>query len=286
MSKPFERVDEITRTFALDHAYCDALFESECAPYVAELLLSHLWANTAMPLCHQGLSAVVPERFGSRQERAALWNLILLDGINRDLRLVPYLVLRGLASEGSAALRRAFEHAGVLSHIWTYPGKVDALNDADSKEYAQAFRCEVNERKRKALTASNTSKRFSTMKLGSVATLIYAALSKFDVHGGTGHRFFSHTTEVTPFTCSFAMRPAPTSERMVQQTRFLTDGHKIVCGEVIALCADHAKRSDDLSAASDAYRILASVTGEPSPELKSQVAELLGRFGSGASEAQ
>jgi hypothetical protein len=240
----------------------------------------------AMPICHQGLSAVVPERFGIRQERAAVWNSILLDGINRDLRLVPYLVLRGLASEASAPLRRAFEHAGVLSHIWTDPGKVDALNDTDSEEYKRAFRCEVDKRKAKALKASKTSKRSSTMKLGSVATLINDALSKFDVHGGTGHRFFSYTTEVTPFTCSFSVRPVPTSERMVQQIRLLTDGHKAVCGEMIALCADHAKRSDELSAAAEAHRILASVTGEPSPELKSQVAELLGRFGIGASDVQ
>ena len=59
-----------------------------------------------------------------------------------------------------------------------------------------------------------------------------------------------------------------------------------VCGEVIALCADHAKWSDELSAAAEAFRILASVTGEPSPELESQVAELLGRFGIGASNVQ
>jgi hypothetical protein len=99
----------------MDQAYCDALFASQYAPHVAELILSHLWANTAMPLCYQVLSVVVPEHFRTRRERAALWNLILLDGINRDLRLVPYLVLRGLASEASTALRRAFEHTGVLS---------------------------------------------------------------------------------------------------------------------------------------------------------------------------
>jgi hypothetical protein len=101
----------------MDQAYCDALFASQYAPHVAELILSHLWVNTAMPLCYQVLSAVVPEHFRTRRERAALWNLILLDGINRDLRLVPYLVLRGLASEASTALRRAFEHTGVLSSI-------------------------------------------------------------------------------------------------------------------------------------------------------------------------
>jgi hypothetical protein len=106
---------------------------------------------------------------GTRQERAALWNLIFLDGINCDLRLVPYLVLRGLASEASTALRRAFEHTGVLSHIWTDPSKVDALDDQDSQEYQRAFRREVDERKAKTLKTAGTSKRFATMKLGRVA---------------------------------------------------------------------------------------------------------------------
>jgi hypothetical protein len=39
-------------------------------------------------------------------------------------------------------------------------------------------------------------------------------------------------------------------------------------------------------AAAEAYMLLASVTGEPSPELQERVAELLGRLGTGESEVQ
>jgi hypothetical protein len=172
------------------------------------------------------------------------------------------------------------------SHIWTDPSKLDALDDPDSQEYQRAFRREVDERKAKTLKTAGTSKRFATMKLGRVATALYEALSKFDVHGGTSARFFAYSTETTPFTCSFSMRPVPASGRVVQHVKLLTDGYKTVCGEAIALGTDHAERSDELMAAAEAYMLLASVTGEPSPELQERVAELLGRLGTGESEVQ
>jgi hypothetical protein len=197
MSRVSEEIDRLTQTFSTDQAYCDALFNSQSASIVAELLLSHLWANTALPHCYNALSTAVATRFGARSEMAEFWNLILLDGINRDLRLVPYHVLRGIVSEASTALRRAFEHIGVLTHIWADPQKVDALDDTESKRYSQTFRWESDSRKVKALKALKTSKRFAAMKLGSVATLLYETLSKVDVHGGTSRRFFSYFTELS-----------------------------------------------------------------------------------------
>jgi hypothetical protein len=109
------------------------------------------------------------------------------------------------------------------------------LDDPDSQEYQRAFTREVDERKAKTLKTAGTSKRFATMKLGRVATALYEALSKFDVHGGTSARFFAYSTETTPFTCSFSMRPVPASGRVVQHVKLLTDGYKTVCGEAIAL---------------------------------------------------
>ena len=147
MLRVSEEIDKLTQTFSTDQAYCDALFNWQNASTVAELLLLHMWANTALPLCYESLSASVPKRFRARSEKATLWNSILLDGVDRDLRLVPYLVLRGVASEASTALRRAFEHTGVLTHVWADPEKVDALEDTDSKDYDQAFRREIDARK-------------------------------------------------------------------------------------------------------------------------------------------
>jgi hypothetical protein len=95
MPRVSDAVDSLTQTFSMDRAYCDALLNSGNADIVAELLISYQWANSALPLCYRALAAAVAKRFGPRAENASLWNPILLDGINRDLRLVPYLVLRG-----------------------------------------------------------------------------------------------------------------------------------------------------------------------------------------------
>jgi hypothetical protein len=75
------------------------------------------------------------------------------------------------------------------------------------------------------------------------------------------------------------MRPVPTADRIAQHVSLLTDGHKTVCAEIMNLCADHAERTQELSAAAEAVKVLASVAGEPIPELESRVVELLERFG-------
>jgi hypothetical protein len=279
MTKVSDALDRLTQTFSMDRAYCDALMNSASASAVAELLISHQWANSALPLCYKGLAAAVGQHFGARSENATFWNFILLDGVNRDLRLVPYLVLRGVASEASAALRRALEHVGVLTHIWMDPEKVDALRDTDSKEYSQAFRREVDERKAKALRDSKTAKRFAAMKLGSVATLLYDTLSVTDVHGGTSARFVLYADDPSDLVCSFTMRPDPSAERTIQQIRFLTDGHRATCLEMMSLCGDYAAPSEELAAAAETFKMFASVAGDQTPELRQHVAQLLNRLG-------
>jgi hypothetical protein len=47
------------------------------------------------------------------------------------------------------------------------------------------------------------------------------------------------------------------------------------------LCADYAERSEELVAAAAAFTMLLQLAGEPSPELRKHVAELLNRLGVG-----
>ena len=281
MPRVSDALDSLTQTFSMDRAHCDALLNSGNADIVAELLISHQWANSALPLCCNGLAAAVAKRFGPRAERAGFWNLIFLDGVSRDLRLVPYLVLRGVASEASAALRRALEHTGVLTHIWADPHKVDALQDTDSKDYEQAFRWEKDKRKQEALSQSKTCKRFAAMKLGALATQFYETLSATGIHGGTAARFFSYAAEPSSFTCSFTMRSAPAAEGIRGKISFLVNGHRTTCAEVMNLCAAYAERSEELAAAAVAFKMLSEPAGEPSPELREHIAELLNRLGVG-----
>lgn len=281
MPRASDAVDSLTHTFSMDRAYCDALLNSGNADMVAELLISHQWANSALPACYSGLAATVEKRFGLRAEKARFWNLILFDGVNRDLRLMPYLVLRGIDSEASAALRRALEHVGVLTHIWAYPGKLDALQDTDSKDYEQAFRREGDHGKARELKQLQICKRFEAMKLGQVATLLYHKLSAIDIHGGTSARFFSYAAEPSDFACSFAMRSAPSAEGFRRRISLLVDGHRTTSLELMNLCADHAERSEELAAAARASQMLCSPAGEHSPELQLRIAELLNQLRAG-----
>jgi hypothetical protein len=275
-----DEIDRLTRTFSTDRAYCDALFNSGHASLVAEILLSHLWANNALPICYRALADAVPKRFGAEQkDRAGLWNLILLDGAGRDLRIMPYLVLRGLGPEASAALRRAFEHAGVLTQIWTFPDKVDALEDTDSRQYDFAFRREANQARAAALKSAKNSKRFAAMKSGEVATSLYDMLSTFDVHGGTSRRFFAYSTKPSKFSCNLCSRLDPDADETGRHLALLANGHRAVCGELMCLCADHGTQSDDLILAAEAFKMFACVAGEPTTDLAGQIRDLLKRLG-------
>jgi hypothetical protein len=45
------------------------------------------------------------------------------------------------------------------------------------------------------------------------------------------------------------------------------------------LCAAYAERSEELAAAAVAFKMLSEPAGEPSPELRKHIAELLNRLG-------
>ena len=263
-----EELDRLTQTFTIDRMYCDALFRCKSAPLVAELLVSHLWSNSALPLCYKALVAEVPRRFTSQHsEQASLWNLVLFDSASRDLRLIPYFVLRGLGPEASGALRRAFEHAAVLAHIWASPEKVEVLSSTDRENYKRAF------------IWDRTPNRFAALKMPEVARSLYSSLSKLDVHGGTGNRFFSYAADASSFRCKFTYRVEPGSERLRQQVSLLANGHRSINAELLAICADYAKASEELGAAAQAFKIFESPAGEPSPELQAQINDLYRKLG-------
>jgi hypothetical protein len=58
-------------------------------------------------------------------------------------------------------------------------------------------------------------------------------------------------------------------------------GHRMTCGTVMSLCADYAKRSEELAAAAESFRMFGSAAGEPSSELQKHIGELLDRLGVG-----
>jgi hypothetical protein len=274
-----DRLDQLTNTFQLDRAFCDALFESPYRTQAAELILSHLWANNAFLICHKALARAAPARFGpGRDDKAAVWTLILIESLQWDLRLVPYLVVRGLPSEAAVALRRAMEHTGVLAHIWRDTAKVDALDDPASADYSNAFRRQRDAMFARFLKDAGLAKRFSAMRAAVAATALYDQLSTFHVHGGTRYRLLARDLSPNELTCSFCNRPVPSSGHLGQQLAVLTDGHKLMCGELMGLCADYSEPFDELVDAAKALSILLSQDGTQSTELRSAVRNLLARL--------
>ena len=68
--------------------------------------------------------------------------------------------------------------------------------------------------------------------------------------------------------------------RAEQPNVLFAAGHKIACGEVLALCADYAEPTEKLGNAAAAFQVLASsITGDLSPELASRITDLLRQFG-------
>lgn len=275
-----DRLDELTRTFEIDKAFAQALLTSSHREQVAELLLSHAWANKAFPICHKALSRAASRRFGpERGEKAADWTFILTESLHRDMRLVPYLALRGLLSDAGVALRRAFEHVGVVTHIWRDQSKLEALEDPDSDEYCTAFRREPNPVAAKALKLAGVAKRFSAMGAGSAATKLYERLSAFHVHGGTSRHLIGQELRPTAFTCSFYSRPVPDTDYVGQQLGILTDGHKLLSAEMMNLCVEYAEHSEDVRDAVQTLSVFAWQDNHQTPELLTAIQALLHQLG-------
>ena len=272
-------IDNLTHTFQLDQTFCDALFSSPHVEQISELLLSHLWANSAIPMCHKILSTATAKHFGEAQrEKAVLWTWILMESLNRDMKIVPYLSIRGLLLEAGGALRRAYEHVGVLTHIWRDESKIESLDDPSGDQYCTSFRREPNSQKAKGLKEAGVSKRFASMQTGYGATILYDKLSTFDVHGGTGHRLLGQNFDLSEFTCSFCSRPMPNSDFVGQKLEILTEGHKLLCVEIISLCIDHGEKSEDLVAAVNALSMFKLKGTSRSTELLTAIRDLLSKL--------
>lgn len=263
--KVWEKLNALTKTFDCDCAYCDELLLSIHAETVAELLVYHLWMTNAGSLCQKALSEKATNHFSHKQtELGRFYTLLLSEGMKRDMCLVPYLVIRGLPSEAGMALRRAFEHAGVLAHIWNKPKKVEALQNVASRDYLGAFRMEFDPNVNKSLKALGLTKRFEVMKFGAVAAKLYNVLSGFDVHGGTGREIESWSAKSAKHTCSFCSRSEIGTDILHHRLDILTSGHKLLCGELVGLTADFCDPSTALASAAKA---LSDIDHDPKTEV-------------------
>jgi len=272
-----EKLDVMTDTFTADRRFCDALFSSKNAEQAAELLVSHLWANNAFvyclkSICHKQSIA----RFDAAQrDKASTWTIALLEHLLRDMGLVVYLTIRGLPSEAGMALRRAFEHIGVLTHIWRDPAKLEVFDDSESPAYKEAFKYEPDPNLQKLLKAKGVAKRFDAMFISGVATKIYGILSGFSVHGGTIKRLAETGIDETTFACRLYKRPEVDDEKLGHQISILTQGHLLLCAELMRLCVEYGNKSDDLVEVFEYLKLLLPIEDNRSEMMQIQIRNLL-----------
>ncbi len=268
-----EKLNTMTDTFSADREFCDELFSSENAEQAAELLVAHLWANNAFTYCQKSICHEQSlARFGaSHKDKAGIWTFALSEHLFKDLSLVVYLVIRGLPSEAGTALRRAFEHFGVLAHIWHDPTKLDAFDNPESPSYSEAFKYESDPNARKLLKAKGIAKRFEAMSAANVATTIYGLLSGFSVHGGTKERISEIGIDATTLSCRFYTRPEVNSEKLGHQLWIFAQGHLLLCSEFIGLCARYGTKNDKLVEAFECLRPLLPIEDKRSKMMQEQV---------------
>lgn len=111
-------IDNLTKTFSIDRKYCTDLLNTEAFYDIAKIMVYYKWASHFIPHIQVGLVEISKKHFDIRyQQDASLYTNILLGSILKDVRLIPYLAIRGIETESAIAIRRNFEHLGVLIHF-------------------------------------------------------------------------------------------------------------------------------------------------------------------------
>jgi hypothetical protein len=269
-----EKLDRLTRTFSADQLFCDSLIASEGAESVGELLIYHRFAAAYLPHVQASLLQQVPVHFQPVDRSIAeLWTALLIGGILKDISLISYFVIRGLISESGSILRRALEHAGVLTHFWSDPAKARALEDPDSDLFRDTFHRERCRQTAEDLKKRGVLKRFAQFSAcAQPASLLYKLASEYDVHGGTPRQLVRTSLIPTRFSCAFHNR---TEEDLSSEVALLGGGCQILCFESLNLCTIAGVQSAEV--AQGAY-LLAGLLSSPntrSVEFSQQVEALL-----------
>jgi len=270
-------IDRLTGTFRADRRFCDSLFVSENAENFAEILVYYIWAHVFLPHFQKGILQFVPLHFQrDSHERARFWSYALSLGVMKDLRLIPYLLMRGLIAESGSVLRRSLEHVGVLTHIWSDPTKLRFLDEIDSKEYRDAFQSEKDKHVQSDLKARGVKKRFACLLSDGAASTLYEILSNWWVHGGSSAYLLHWESDPGQSSCWFLDRKTPAEARI----DLLSQGVAILCMEIVNLYITHAQKyrtsCAETAAGIDSILRLFSLPPDPrTDEMKRQIAQIL-----------
>lgn len=271
-------VDRITRTFTADREYCDQLLQSSHAPEVAKLFVYSKWVHTYFNQFQEALCHMVDQHFQLPElhKNVTVWTLSLTAGIFKDICLIPYLVIRGLSWDAALALRRALEHAGVLTHLWYRPETAGALTKPGSPEFEAAF---VRDQPgRDPAKLPGVRKRFASFaQFSKLASDLYPILSNFQIHGGSPNSLVSIPLGPTSSSCAFVNRSLGREDSIL---KMLCPGSEILCIEVATLTGTLGPRYGTTPAiVGEGGRLLAALvdptTGTMSGHIKLVLEEIM-----------
>ena len=231
-----ETLDRWLGTFTKDLEFCESLAISH-ASAVGRLLVYVRWAQLYFSPIQEELYGMAAKHFPSEQSKTAgIWTLALTGGVTRDIRLVPYLVVRGLISEAGLAVRRSMENVGVLAHLWQEPDNATYLSTPDAPEFRRAFMWESDKKKNAVLKAKGIQKRFEHCVMAQPLSQLYQILSAYTVHGGSPEQLIGAELVPTRLSCSLVNRPDPLERDISRDLQLLGNGCEMLC---IELCAVH-----------------------------------------------
>lgn len=234
-------LDQLIGTFTRDREFCEALAMFHPAE-IARLLVYANWTHAYIAPIQEDLHVIASRHFPQQHAReATLWTLTLTAGVARDLLLVPYFVLHGVASEAGFTLRRSLENIGVLAHLWNEPSNSACLDSPDSQKFKRAF-CEADNKESKELKARAIQKRFQRNAMPEPLSRLYRMLSAFSVHGGSLAQLASAELVPTAFSCALLNRPDPARSELGKQLRLLGSGCEMLCIELVAVHGTYGKQ--------------------------------------------
>lgn len=277
-----ENINKLTNTFSADKNYCHFLLSSSHKVTVAETLVYYKWIRNYFPHFQANLLRMIPKHFPFEYcSKAEFWTATLTGGILKDICLVPYFLLRGVVSEAGFALRRGLEHAGVLTHLWHKPSKINVINNTEGRGFLAAFVFEENKRIKKQLKQIGIQKRFAAFShLGKPASELYSILSKYIAHGGTPYNISLCTLEPGEFSCSFTNRDKHIVDNCIY---LLCRGCEILCAEIVAIQGKYGKQysvtSQEFDEGSRLLLLLMSEHLVPTSEMNKQIADVLADLG-------
>jgi hypothetical protein len=234
-------LDSLSHTFIKDREFCEALAKAQ--PKNTARLLAYLrWSKSYMPEIQLGLHDLVDQHFPRQYaHEARLWTMSLTEGVTRDVGLVPYLAIRGLIWEAGVATRRGLENVGLLAHLWREPSKARYLNDADGKDFRNAFVNEVDKVAANQLQARRVQKRFAASSMSEQLSQLYRVVSTYSVHGASPNQLVTSQLAPTRLSCMFVHRPDPTTRPLGRDLELFGNACEMLCSEVAFIYGSAAK---------------------------------------------